>query len=229
MKNRRNYYRLLQVQPDAPTEVIRTSYRTLMKELKQHPDLGGSSSAAALLNEAHRVLCDPTLRAGYDRELFVRYNKRTLSAAASGEGPAPSAFCRFCNAPLDDKGRSGRWCMTCRIPLQTPKTADFERLARRAVGRTTRRERIFFCTQWPQEPQGATMINFSPKGLRFLSRVRLAPGAMLKISGPDFEASAVVRNVRDEVVDGADLHAIGVAFIAVDFDRPRGSFLSTSA
>jgi hypothetical protein len=52
---------------------------------------------------------------------------------------------------------------------------------------------------------------------------------MLKISGPDFEASAVVRNIRDEVVDGVDLHAIGVAFIAVDFDRPRGFFLSTSA
>lgn len=34
MMNRRNYYRILQVQPDAPPEIIRASYRTLMKELK---------------------------------------------------------------------------------------------------------------------------------------------------------------------------------------------------
>ena len=38
-KNRRNYYRLLHVQPDAPTEVIKSSYRTLMRTLKRHPAL----------------------------------------------------------------------------------------------------------------------------------------------------------------------------------------------
>jgi predicted transcriptional regulator len=35
MKNRRNYYRILQVQPDAPVEIIRASYRTMMRELKR--------------------------------------------------------------------------------------------------------------------------------------------------------------------------------------------------
>jgi DnaJ-class molecular chaperone len=50
--NRRNYYRILHVQPDAPTEVIKSSYRTLMQRLKMHPDLGGDHSEAALINEA---------------------------------------------------------------------------------------------------------------------------------------------------------------------------------
>ena len=53
MKNRRNYYRLLQVQPDAPREVIRASFRTLIRELKHHPDLGGSDGDAALLIAAY--------------------------------------------------------------------------------------------------------------------------------------------------------------------------------
>ena len=30
MQNRRNYYRILHVQQDAPVEIIKTSYRTLM-------------------------------------------------------------------------------------------------------------------------------------------------------------------------------------------------------
>ena len=65
--NRRNYYRILHVQPDAATEVIEASYRVLMRRL--HPDRGGSSWQAALLNEARAVLTDPSRRAAYDREL----------------------------------------------------------------------------------------------------------------------------------------------------------------
>ena len=42
-KNRRDYYRVLHVQPDAPIEVIKAGYRTLMRTLKRHP--GGSVDA----------------------------------------------------------------------------------------------------------------------------------------------------------------------------------------
>ena len=37
MENRRNYYRILRVQPDAPLEVIKSSYRTLMTKLGLTP------------------------------------------------------------------------------------------------------------------------------------------------------------------------------------------------
>src|SRR5690606_3216066 len=57
--NRRNYYRVLHVQPDAPTEIIRMSYLTLMRRLKMHPDLGGDHRKAALINEAFATLVDP--------------------------------------------------------------------------------------------------------------------------------------------------------------------------
>ena len=49
-KNRRNYYRVLHVQPDAPIEVIKASYRALMGPLRHHPDLGGDHETAALIN-----------------------------------------------------------------------------------------------------------------------------------------------------------------------------------
>lgn len=41
MPRRKNYYRVLHVDPDAPVEIIRSSYRTLMRRMKKHPDLGG--------------------------------------------------------------------------------------------------------------------------------------------------------------------------------------------
>ncbi len=72
MKNKRNYYRLLQVQPDAPYEIIRASYRTLMRELKCHPDLGGENFNAYLINEAYETLSDSVKRAEYDKKLMVK-------------------------------------------------------------------------------------------------------------------------------------------------------------
>src|SRR5438876_2610709 len=37
-----------------------------MRELQAHPDLGGDEEQAKVLNEAHRVLSAPDLRAEYD-------------------------------------------------------------------------------------------------------------------------------------------------------------------
>ena len=73
--NRRNYYRILHVQPDAPEAVIRASYRTIMQRLKAHPDLGGDGQAAALLNEARAVLTDPARRAAYDADFRPSYGR----------------------------------------------------------------------------------------------------------------------------------------------------------
>ena len=79
--NRRNYYRVLHVQPDAHAAVIRTAYRTLMQKLRLHPDLGGDGATATLVNEAYAVLSDPTRRAAYDAQLNLR---RGLAARTRG-------------------------------------------------------------------------------------------------------------------------------------------------
>jgi len=85
MDNRRNLYRLLHVQPDAPTEVIRGSYRTLMQTLRRHPDLGGDEWNAQLLNEARDILCDSRARADYD-VVFKARNRRTGASADGARG-----------------------------------------------------------------------------------------------------------------------------------------------
>src|SRR5437879_98553 len=61
-----DYYEVLQVHPTADVAVIKSAYRTIMRELQAHPDLGGDEEKAKVLNEAHRVLTDPDLRTEYD-------------------------------------------------------------------------------------------------------------------------------------------------------------------
>jgi len=65
----RNYYAILHVSRDAAVEIIRSSYRTLMQRLKNHPDLGGDAATAALINEAYAALTDVKRRAEYDASL----------------------------------------------------------------------------------------------------------------------------------------------------------------
>lgn len=92
--NRRNHYRLLHVQPEAPLEVIKASYRTLMMRMKLHPDLGGEHEMAAALNEAYAVLSDPQRRAEYDRQLRQRSRpelmRQDAAAGQSRRPPSPS-------------------------------------------------------------------------------------------------------------------------------------------
>lgn len=61
-----DYYEILQVHPRASQEMINKAYRTLMGEMRGHPDLGGDEERAKLINEAHMVLADPDLRRAYD-------------------------------------------------------------------------------------------------------------------------------------------------------------------
>src|SRR5580693_200915 len=132
MKNRRNYYRILQVQPDALAEIIRTSYRTLMHKLKMHPDLGGDHWTAALINEAFSTLSDPGKRAAYDRamkglrELRSQSRAALLQLAASsrpGREPAPSSRpdgkCIFCGARHSARSADLQQatCDRCQSPL----------------------------------------------------------------------------------------------------------------
>ena len=149
--NRRNYYRVLHVQPDAPTEIIRMSYLTLMRRLKMHPDLGGDHDLAILVNEAYAVLGDPERRAAYDREIgqSLRRARRGAWAGAADDpvrgagqpdgGPAAShgqsngaawttaaeddEHCHWCHFAVPPVIRPDTRCARCGAPLAKPPAA----------------------------------------------------------------------------------------------------------
>jgi hypothetical protein len=86
-----DYYEILQVHPRASPEMIKRAYRTLMGEMRGHPDLGGDVERAKLINEAHKVLGDSELRRAYDIARNGRaswWGQGGGSAAGGGPGPA---------------------------------------------------------------------------------------------------------------------------------------------
>ena len=84
-KNLRNYYRVLFVQPDAPMEIIQASYRTIMQKLKAHPDLGGDTWNAAVINEAYQTLIDPARRVAYDKTIAAKKNVKNLGMQSDAQ------------------------------------------------------------------------------------------------------------------------------------------------
>ncbi len=77
--NQRNFYRILQVQPDAPLYTIKNNYRTLLHKLRLHPDLGGTNDTASFINLAYATLKSSAKRAKYDRKLLNQYKIEALS------------------------------------------------------------------------------------------------------------------------------------------------------
>ncbi len=228
MKNRRNFYRILQVQPDAPIEIIRASYRTLMRELKQHPDLGGSTYAATLLNEAYQTLSDPVRRAEYDRELSAKYTKNAAPRDGEAKSPLATLFCPSCRRPLARKAPKNSACPACGGNLST-KDTEVPAPHWRSVARILKEGRILIRTSQPQKAMEAELIDLSPKGMRFRCSAKLTKGTILNIDGPQFQATASVTNVHPETIGRRHTYAIGVSFLEVSFEESKGTFLSTSA
>lgn len=195
-----------------------------MRDLKRHPDLGGSDEDASLLNEAYETLRDPVRRAAYDEELFVRYTKQSHSYTRQ---PLTPVFCPICKRPLSRKPEPGEICLTCQTPLESER--QHPHANNRSLERTKSSAPIRYYSTWPGTGEKGRMIDFSPKGMRFMCAEKLTPQTVLKISSSLFEASGTVTNLSEEISDGRVCYAVGVCFLAVRFTDPRGTFFSTSA
>lgn len=118
-----DYYSVLHVDPAAPLAIIRASYRTLMQQLRAHPDLGGDHEAAAALNAAYAVLKDPARRAQYDAQRVAGKSQSCEPAQASKPAPrraAPQKPTAAGAAPRGDTyGSTGVWDSVPRMPTKT--------------------------------------------------------------------------------------------------------------
>jgi curved DNA-binding protein CbpA len=238
MDNRRNYYRILHVQPDAPVEIIRSSYRTLMQRLRQHPDLGGDHWNAALINEAYRTLTNPASRERYDRDraLFSRAGTRPADvvvpqppAAAPGDA---MEFCGFCLAP-HGHGRvedPDEVCTRCASPLYRAERVEHTVAGKRAVERISRDLALSFFVTWPQARgfPGRTR-DVSPNGMRFVTEHAVSEGQRLKITSKVFDSIGWVTHRHAAEAGQGGSWVVGVAFETLKFRRSRGAFVSTKA
>ena len=246
MKNRRNYYRILHVQADAPPAIIRTSYRTLMQKLKLHPDLGGDEWNASLLNEAYAVLSNPDKRAAYDRlhlkgktAFGPQTRKRTTETPGKGKNQFrqssarythSNSVCHFCGTPKPVRFRYGGSydCTLCASPLQTVVQMRSVANTQRAVHRTSHHAPIVFFTEVGDRTGNfGTISDLSPRGLQFLSATQVMEEQVLKITSEVLSATARVIYCR--LVRNCGRHAVGVEFITLRFHNCAGTFISENA
>ncbi len=122
-----------------------------MLGLKKHPDLGGSSWDAALLNEAYAVLSNPERRAAYDREWTARNIRRSASPDSNQRTAAAQIICPVCKAVLTSQPQPGDHCLTCGSPLQSESTAKNRQRYQRAMQRTKRDDKVIYRSSWPGE------------------------------------------------------------------------------
>ncbi len=112
----RDYYKMLQVDPEADADVIAAAYRRL--SLKYHPDTNRAADATRRMqeiNEAYEVLKDAARRARYDLESAAltsgyghagpgpRGEGKERAAARQAPEPIQPSFHAFRNAPRGAK------------------------------------------------------------------------------------------------------------------------------
>jgi hypothetical protein len=237
-----DYYQILHVREDAPTAVIRSSYRAMMQRMKLHPDLGGDHDGAALLNEAYGILSDPTRRAAYDcdRAGFTGQPATETSAHSAAVFVTDSqlldwtgtykaaSFCLFCSAPRGDGNRTdaNALCAECNSPVHPAERHQLEQSIR-GMGRVEREYPIDIYTGWDgRPPLAALMQDLSLNGMRFSSTATFYPQQLLKIDSELCRSLARVAYSRNY---GSDLFITGVEFATIQFPNTRGTFVSAQA
>lgn len=229
--SRPDYYRILHVQPDAPTEVIKSSYRTMMQQLKMHPDLGGDHGDAALINEAYAVLSNPQKRAAYDDELSTGQQAHAPAPAAEQTGSrrrrtpggGSGQQCPFCHEEHGKQVTPDTMCTECGSPLLRLKSVRSDADWLRALERMPREMPIRYWVAWPQEkPALGTVTDVSLSGLGFITTEGLARDQFVKLDSELLQA--IGRVVHCRPADGG--WQVGVEFFTLRLTRTRGAFVS---
>lgn len=197
---RRNLYRILHVQPEAPHEVIKASYRALMSTLRAHPDLGGDHDQAVRLNAAYAVLGDPERRRDYDHAL--RKPARGAAAGATTQAAQTDPWCwladkrcPFCQHAFAGRPVAESRCSRCDSPLGAAPDAGraaSELLGRRRGERYARELDARLRVHGQASDRPARVRDLSLTGLSLVTAQRLDKGSTLRITTPSFDAVAAV-------------------------------------
>ncbi len=226
-----DYYRILHVQPDAPTAVIHAIYRTLLQRLQTSATFAGEADPA-MIEEAYAVLGNAQRRAAYDAQ------RRSASArpAPPREVPAVDEHsetlvmnqCLFCGAAHSLQRRIERDddCGRCGSPLCPAERHRLEYSGQRMLSRIPKHHAIDIYVTWPQaESYVGEMRDLSLNGMQLTCATRLQPNQIVKIICSELHALARVAHTNRDI-DTADRWIIGVEFLTLRFRQIRGSFIS---
>ncbi|MBS1213452.1 MAG: hypothetical protein H6R26_2069 [Proteobacteria bacterium] len=235
-RERRNYYRILHVQPEAPHEVIVASYRSLMSKLRHHPDLGGDHESAAKINEAYAVLSDPEKRRAYDRARQGKQRSHsarstTPSAAASSraskayDATTPTAACPFCAAIVPGVIEVDSRCAHCDsplVPIANRLSSRNELLGRRTGTRVGKVDAAIIHLNPGKPASAARLRDLSATGISVFTAAPVNAGRVVRIVTNEIDVVASVVKVRTK----DRIHIVHARLLTACFLNQAGVFVS---
>ena len=248
------YYDILHVQQNAPLPIIKNAYRALMHNMKSHPDLGGDSDRAALINLAYDTLKNATKRAAYDQSLNREtttqtrkpstdksdrsYSTRTKDSARSARSHQRSTQshyaeyaqdkgvrCAFCYKFQATPPGALMDCSGCGSPLDPILTGLESENAVRSIARIEKDTIIRIQESIDVRPKKAQLQDMSPHGVGFICNANLTTQQVVKITAPDFGGLATIVHRRE---NGKGNIFYGAQFVSLRFSHQAGNFISTS-
>lgn len=175
-----------------------------MQKLRAHPDLGGDTAKALLINEAYETLSDSEKRHQYDRQHAPWFERLKHRKSASTHRSASNSWTGN-DGHLDD--------LECK----------------RTIHRTALGGVIKVHIQGRSNAIPGQISDLSPKGMRLVANIDLEMDDVIKIEGQMINAVARVTSCVPDGSKDHDPFAIGVEFISVRFSRTQGSFVSSAA
>ncbi|HQU97958.1 MAG TPA: DnaJ domain-containing protein [Nitrosomonas sp.] len=233
----KNYYRVLQVQSDAPVAIIMASYQALKKH---------NSADIKSLDEAYRILSNNKTRQQYDvylarylaetrQESEAQSNEvypmamTTSNSTASSLQPYQAVilhYCAFCKTPYRSHANlyGNENCLECNSPITSIEHESLS-LLRRTMKRIPLQGEFLFYLFWPGKPYRGYFQDLSSNGLRFWSEQSIDLGEIIKIDAANLQA---VTEVTHTSVENNGI-STGTRFITAKFDQSRGNFISVQA
>ena len=217
-----DYYRILQVEPDAPAPIIHASYRTLVRRA-----LGsrGADDIAAL-DSAYAVLGDSQRRAAYDRERAGRADAPHDARNAADAGTI--AKCLFCGESrhFDRSLERNDECVACASPLYPADRQRLQYSGQRTLRRMPKRHQVSIWVTWPQAaPILGDMRNLSLDGMAFESNVLFRLHQIVRIDCTEVHALGRIAHA-ETAKKGAYRFSAGVEFLTLRLRQGGGSFAS---
>ncbi|MDB9495504.1 DnaJ domain-containing protein, partial [Spirulina subsalsa CS-330] len=123
MQNFRNYYEILEIDPQATPEDIKRAFRRLAR--RYHPDMNPGDKVAEDkfkdINEAYEVLSDGGRRSQYDQfTRFVQTGTKRKPSRGASNGKDPNAYTDF-NRFVEDLLTQERNTSSARMDANTPE------------------------------------------------------------------------------------------------------------
>lgn len=217
MKNRRNYYRILHVQPDAPLALIVASYRTLMHTLKNHPDLGGDHETAVMINEAYEILTDTKKRQAYDQTLLAKRN--TASVSQQNHKQRSSSANQQGNAARSAHKAQQASPKSEKFDINTPP--EQRKMPRVKLGALV----SFYFEEQPKVKYQGTIIDFSPAGLQMQIKVPVTINGNIRVRSQQLTAKGIISYCKPL---GRDLWRIGILLLETEYSQRQGGFFEAN-